>query len=89
MLILAKSHISDVDIRTYVCLFRLAEKSNNETETNKQPKEEPEKAVDNKLKTNNRKQIGLRCVKGMVAAAAIGVTFFNAALLVGGKLLRK
>ena len=77
------------DFATLMTKLEATEKNDNEIETIEQPKEAPKKAVDNELKANNRKQIGLKCVKGMVAAAAIGVTFFNAALLVGGKLLRK
>lgn len=76
------------DFATLMAKLEAAEEADNEIETVENPKNEPEKIVDNTIKSHKIKQTDIYFGKGM-AAAAVGVTLINAALIVGSKLLRK
>ena len=76
------------DFAVLMAKLEAAEEADQESKHIDQPDEEAVRASDIKAEVNIPKKPVHNYGKGMVAAA-IGVTLMNAALLLGGRLLRK
>ena len=76
------------DFAVLMAKLESAEEADQECEDIEQPEEEAVNASGIKAEINIPKKLVHNYGKGMVAAA-IGVTLMNAALLLGGRLLRK